>query len=560
MSSHRPQRLCLTDFLGKACTLPQGAASYERLDANTEVKIHVLLGTAGIWGQKKLEDTLPHKDMLEKSCSVYVVEAPDFLPILKAQDAALYPDFPDHWKKTTFAQHAQRAQQQMRHHEWGQWLKELHQDGPVALWWYRYNERLNPNFWSPLLGQILALQSKEITCGLEHQYPKALPKVLLGCAHGQLLERELTQAFTELGYEVIPVRQGGFHSLLSFAQNQNSSLLHTLHEKSTALFFSLNGQGLDREGRDFALLEALNIPLALWFVDNPWHMLAALRLPWWKKAHLFTTDASFMPLLQAEGAQWVNHMPLATAQHMWQGFEAQQQYRNTPQIQAASKAPCIFVGRAAFPQKQAFFAAAKVDATLLNTAQAYIDAGTNTPHYHWWAEQMHITSFWQNPALRSLGFGAEQSAQCQRVHWLQSLQEENLAIFGDSATWQSLLPKASAYTFCPELDYYGMLSAVYAAAPSVLNVTSLLLPAGLTQRHFDVWAAGGFLWTNTTAGLDIFPQELVKAIAFTTPEDMKKAMHALSPNAMQELKQGWQEELRTKHSYVTRIYTLLGKI
>ena len=39
----------------------------------------------------------------------------------------------------------------------------------------------------------------------------------------------------------------------------------------------------------------------------------------------------------------------------------------------------------------------------------------------------------------------------------------------------------------------------------------------LTQRHFDVWAAGGFLLTDRTPGLDIFPRELVEPIVLRPP-------------------------------------------
>ena len=61
----------------------------------------------------------------------------------------------------------------------------------------------------------------------------------------------------------------------------------------------------------------MGIPVALWFVDNPWHVLSGVRLPWWQHAHIYVTDASFVDGLKAQGAERVCHLPLAVAPHMW---------------------------------------------------------------------------------------------------------------------------------------------------------------------------------------------------------------------------------------------------
>ena len=71
--------------------------------------------------------------------------------------------------------------------------------------------------------------------------------------------------------------------------------------------------------------------------------------------------------------------------------------------------------------------------------------------------------------------------------------------------------------FSPPVDYYAMLPALYRAAPFTLDVTSLLLPGGLTQRHFDVWQAGGFLLTATGSGMDIFLPILPRPSLYAAP-------------------------------------------
>ena len=68
-----------------------------------------------------------------------------------------------------------------------------------------------------------------------------------------------------------------------------------------------------------------------------------------------------------------------------------------------------------------------------------------------------------------------------------------LVVVGDKG-WKHHLPPGPPETpLLPPVDYYTTLPGLYRAASYTFNVTSLLLPGGLTQRHFDVWRAGGFL-------------------------------------------------------------------
>ena len=99
-----------------------------------------------------------------------------------------------------------------------------------------------------------------------------------------------------------------------------------------------------------------------------------------------------------------------------------------------------------------------------------------------------------------------------------------------------------------------VLPDLYASA-AVLNVTSLLLPRSLSQRHFDVWAAGGVLFSDATPGLDIFPTSLTEPIRLRGPEDFwPRWDEACSrPAQMAELRRAWREHLRSAHDYEHRV-------
>ena len=383
---------------------------------------------------------------------------------------------------------------------------------------------------------------------------KSRGPVLLPGHDGQLLHQELRQALKACGLSpVLPMR----------VHWQPHADMHAVWRElfcqgKPRLLLSVNLRGLDAEGRVFHLCRDMGVPVALWLVDNPWHVLSALRLPWWREACIFVTDASFMPELAAAGARHVHHLPLAVAPHMWRAQEAMPA--------APEKAEPLFVGRSAFPQKERFFAAASVPERLQNEALALLENNetpSGGPNYFWWRQRLGGAA-WPGFAVRGAGLGAEICARANRARWLRTLLEGRagkcdgsggaerppLRIVGD-AGWKALLPGAD---ILPPVDYYAALPEWYARAVT-LNVTSLLLPHSLSQRHFDVWAAGGVLLSDATSGLDIFAPDMADAVRLDRPEDFWPRWDALRsrPAHARDLRLAWREHLRQGHEYTHRV-------
>ena len=362
--------------------------------------------------------------------------------------------------------------------------------GQCTVWFYRLNLKLKPRFWGELLGslwaQTLNFRPKSIqdsdqpstshkedlnflnnlslssTIGVLRS-PSYAPILLSGDAF-ILLNREIGLALKELGYEqIIPLNSPSAEGLCDI-----------LGGKIPKAAITINALGLDPEGRIFYLLKALHVPVAIWFVDNPWHILSQFKLPWWQEANLFVTDPSFIPKLKELGAGKVYFLPLAVAQHMW---------LNLPEsLEEASsnnwgKAPPLFVGRLAFPAKEKFFAAAHLPDDLKNMAAAMLKS-QQLPHIHWWYDKLK-PKFWPGHEVRLAGAGAEWAAQANRVRWMQEGLKLGFRIIGDQ-TWKSFFPNLDLIA---PVDYYTTLPHLYYQASCVLNVTSLQLPAGLNQRH-----------------------------------------------------------------------------
>lgn len=546
--STRPQRVRLPDFAGRAVSLPNGPEAWICRGEGDAV---LLLGLGPESGAN-LPQVLP---LIAHASAIHWLESPQVARALEVwkQEAGILPReaLPAHWRAVTAEQAVTLA-------------------GHCRCCIYTPGLRLDPEFWGPLLGRVdaaLALPSPVARASgplsaagrgsIHKAAASARGPVLLPGNDGQLLHQELRTALAECGFgpvvDALPQPASGMVGAQAGREDDFLARWRTLLQGGKpALLLSVNLRGLDADGRVFELCRALGIPVALWFVDNPWHILSGVRLPWWRDAHIFVTDASFANSLRACGADRIFHLPLAVAPHMW---------RDLPDFAPSSldMEPPLFVGRSAFPEKERFFAAASVPQALEAEAGRLLEASAgpqDAPHFFWWHDKLG-GSLWPGYDARRPGLGAERCAQANRRRWLLAAGagKAGLRVIGDNG-WKPLLPGTE---ILPPVDYYTALPNVYARAEAVLNVTSLLLPQSLSQRHFDVWASGGLLLSDATSGLEIFPAELTEPMTLRGPGDfmVKRLWFRAHPQAAYDLRRAWRGHLRAQHGYEQRIQQII---
>ena len=377
------------------------------------------------------------------------------------------------------------------------------------------------------------------------------PTLLTTQAETRLVAKEALAAFARKGWTVAEqaaknITRQSVDRLFSLPPQRSGLGQHP------SLFFSVNFHGLDKYGEIFARLQAYGLPVAVWVVDNPWNLLAGMRNDFWKNTRLFVTDPSFIPGLREKGARYVAHLPLGTDPTLF----CPQPGSPVPPA-AANLQPLVFVGRSSFPDKDRFFVGQSIDESLLDEARACALRGER-PDYFWWLARPEL-----NGAARKAALGAEETSAFWRLACLRAALPEGLTLFGD-AGWQGLLPtdQPGGPDLRVPVDYYGSLPAVYRCADFSLAMTSFLLPHGLNQRHFDVWAAGGFCLTDATPGLDLFPPELTRPVTFARPEEIGELVHRFraDPAGKAELTRQWRDHILSNHCCEHRIATLLQTI
>ena len=398
---------------------------------------------------------------------------------------------------------------------------------------YRPIAKLFPSFWGPVLGKIRA--------ALLASAPRPQEKtILLPGSESDLLVPELRHAFKGAGYTVLAWDPGAADSEAAFAA--------LLSGGAPRLFFCVNFRGLDPFGERFHTLRQAGTRVGVWCVDNPWHLVSGLKSPFWKEAALFVTDGSFLPSLRAHGADEAYHLPLA----VWPEL-----YRDSAKTQGEAlglENRAVFVGRSAFPGKRGFFSGLKPDPGLMEKAAQMLGQGIRG-NFHWWTKQLGISTLWPGTAVRQAGLGAEETGLLLRTRMLEAVAGTfALTVFGDPG-WKDILPPNADLR--PPVDYYSTLPRIYGQSRYVLNATSPLLPEGLTQRHFDVWAAGGLLVTDATPGLSLFPEELVRPVCFRRPGDIPALLASLEKGPRpDELVRDWQNHILAHHTYTRRVDTI----
>jgi len=497
----RPVRLQITNQFGQRQSLDNALEQYLTIPGAKGV---LLLGlgpspaalAAAVGGQSPVD----------------YLESPDFA---RQMPTSWLQEIPAHWRKISTED-----------------LREPELLQRKALF-YRPNLRLFPDFWTP----VLAAKSLGTLPASQVADEKTL---WMPAPQKRLLVNELSGAFAKAGMHVHALPQ----------DLPPTVFLKQLQAHRPDFFFCINFQGLDPFGQNFAALNHLEVPVAVWCVDNPFHLLSALKSTFWQQCMLFVTDDWFINPLLSHGARRVCHLPLATDPDHFQPHKAFHDDELAQKI--------VFVGRSSFPDKNNFFAGCRLSRDNMAQAAEMMAQGLR-PDFAWWRLRYEQTPLWPAQSVRQIGFAAEQCNLAWRTAHLAAAAEMGLTVFGDP-DWRERLP--ANVELRPPVDYYGPLGDIYSQARFTLNLTSLLLPHGLTQRHFDVWAAGGFLLTDNTPGLRIFDQELVHEIAFAKPEEFRPLVQRLDadPISAAELRQAWQKHILAKHTYDHRVSTLLDAL
>lgn len=369
-------------------------------------------------------------------------------------------------------------------------------------------------------------------------YPKFLnprTKVLLFNEKDYFLDRELAQIDT-LGVTVVQFHYFQGKELLP-------KLLEFIYVNKPDFLLSINLRGFDPEGALHKALKQINLPIVVWFLDNPFYILRGASSSMGDLDRVFLWDSSYVEPFSKRYDVESHFLPLGASPY----FDKRGSFD--------LEGPVSFVGSSMndrILKIEAQFPDINFKALKLNLSSVL---KSNRGH----SFDVFLRSFIEQEGLASdkiddlneyIRYYVTQKMRISLIH-----QFEALSLYGDEA-W-SLFINENIYS---PLNYYTELPIHFGQNGVHLNLTHYQMPKGVNQRVFDVLSAGGCLLTDQQEDLiQLFPgwKEWSYQEVSQIPELLVKMK---SSNDYSVFLEETRQEIQRKHKYSDRMKNLVENV
>ena len=357
---------------------------------------------------------------------------------------------------------------------------------------------------------------------------------------GYHLQAECMAALARLGHKVVRIAVAG--TGVCDGRDAMQALVRALVGHKPDMVLSINHIGFDTDGGMGGLLDAAEVPLAVWYVDSPFLIHDGYFLAAPKMTSVFVWERAYISVLQRCGAQSVVYLPLACDMTR---FCAP---REGPNPQAGTAVGFVGSSWQYNAQKwrktlsaQSIRDAAPMTRALEKTPSAFMELlGTPRPN--------------PDGRMSQLAYATFMATGTRRNQLLQRFAPDELTVVGDDG-WHAILPQARTR---PQVIYGPDLAQVYREFAVNLNITSLQMPTACNQRVFDVPAAGGFVLSDHQADLDELFTPPARAV-FKDGDDMLDLarFYAARPALRADIAGRAKACIQARHTYEHRLTHML---
>lgn len=327
-----------------------------------------------------------------------------------------------------------------------------------------------------------------------------------------------------------------------------------------AFFYGMTGIiRINYQGRQTHLLEAMEIPFACLFFDNPWLTKNLLEDTHSALRTIFVWDKVYLTELVEAGYQRVHYLPLATdlkimyppePATMPEKFKCALSFvgsltkkDDVDQWLKKCKFPVltdlILKMRRATPELSINKAMKSIIAGLADEQQKPVQQLMDSPEYPFlcWILDMELS-------------------RESRYNLIRSMQRYDLHLYG-SEEWLKVLRKPELLK--GSLDYTSEARYLYAGSSINLNFSSTQLLTSVNQRVFDVPACGGFLITDYRRDLEDMFDLGKEMICYRSLAELHELIgyYADRPEVRAQIARAGREKVLARHTYVHRAQELI---
>ncbi len=406
-----------------------------------------------------------------------------------------------------------------------------------------------PSFYRPLLEMLERPVSRDVWGRFKYAKFQG-ERIRIGLIDfGYFLTREVERSASGMGYEVerIGIRKG------MEGEGAVRAVIDLLERFRPDFLLTINHLGFDKEGILTSFLRGIELPAAVWYVDNPNLVVRAFAANVSPYVSVMLWDRGYASDVRAMGFEHVNYLPLATDPAIFRPL------RLTPAERRSYQADVGFVGNSMWDPVRDWTGrvAAELHPLLEETA-ARISRDRITVQ-----EALTISGragdIGMLPETERLDFeGAAlwRATMLYRRACVAALRPFLHRVHGDEG-WKHLLN--GGYQLGGRLSYYQEVPRFYNACRVILNATSAQMGTAVNQRVFDVPACGTLLLSDWQESLlDLFEPER-ECLCYRDAEEIPELLRRCLSERSDSRAMAWRarERVLAQHTYRHRIQEIV---
>lgn len=265
---------------------------------------------------------------------------------------------------------------------------------------------------------------------------------------------------------------------------------------------TINHLGFDEDGALANFLQAIELPVASWYVDSPDLIISAFAKNVTPLTGIFLWESFYEQNMRDLGFSQIIYLPLATDETIFKPLDTAtrakyaKRFNQEINFVGASMVETVEKWRKRVEPKlyplvkrcavnfDGFMSREKIEEELTESEREML-AGLSGKQ----RMDFEAAVIWE-------------ATLQYRLACLESLVGLPVDVFGDEDGWRRLLASRPGFTLHGPVDWYSELPALFNLSKISFNATSRQMMTAVNQRLFDVPACGGFVLSDYQSALE----------------------------------------------------------
>ena len=337
-----------------------------------------------------------------------------------------------------------------------------------------------------------------------------------------------------------------------------SHLHKSIQKEKPDFILSINMKGFDGNGVLAETSLRFDIPVVVWFVDDPYPILLQQRKFINRNMTALCWEKAYLPYLEKQGFSRTDYLPLATAPAIFS-----RKTIGSPRVRLGFVGTSM--GRAFLDTIKSRFLWSdtllplieKASETLLDNSIKKISTILTST-----AEELSITLPFSDERNFTwlCSYTIHTASMKKRKGVVSSLLPSGIELYGDPEGWKELL--GNNIITHQDLDYNTQLCDTYRNIEINLNITSCQMPSAVNQRVFDIPMSGSFLLSDNQKDIGELFNIGKEVICYHDINELNDLVKHYSENEGERMAviEAAQKRIKKEHTYNSRISSIIDMI